>query len=252
MSRITKVLTILLLALTINSLNVYAQDQKKEKILFVVTSHGEKGDTGEPTGYYLSEVAHPWAVLMDAGYEIEFVSPEGGSVPVDGFDVEDPINRKFWLDKEYQIKLNHTKKPNEVNPDDYVAIHFAGGHGTMWDFPNNKKLAKIASTIYEKNGVVSAVCHGPAGLVNIKLSNGKYLVDGKTVSTFTNEEERAVELEDVVPFLLETKLEERGAIISKADNWQSKVSVDGRLITGQNPASAHDLGKAIVEVLQTK
>ncbi|GAA4842211.1 type 1 glutamine amidotransferase domain-containing protein [Algivirga pacifica] len=228
---------------------VQAQDSKG-KILFVVTSHGELGNTGKETGYYLSEVAHPWDVLTKAGYEIDFVSPKGGKVPVDGFDLEDPINKKVWEDETFQQKINNTLKPKQVEVSDYQVIHYAGGHGTMWDFPKNKKLANIAADIYEQGGVVSAVCHGPAGLVNIKLNDGSYLVDGKTISTFTNEEEEAMKLDNVVPFALETKLIERGAKVDKAANWEEKVSVDGRLITGQNPASAHLLGEKIVETLQ--
>ncbi|MBT1706515.1 type 1 glutamine amidotransferase domain-containing protein, partial [Chryseosolibacter indicus] len=183
----------------------------KKKILFVVTSHDKKGSTGEPTGYYLGEVSHPWEVLHEAGYEIDFVSPKGGKAPVDGFNLEDAVNQKFWNDKIYRDKVEHTLKPSDVNPSEYVAIFYAGGHGAMWDFADNEKLAEIAKVIYESNGVVGAVCHGPAGLVNIKLSNGKYLVDGKKINAFTNEEEIAVGLEKVVPFALETKLIDRGA-----------------------------------------
>ena len=122
----------------------------------------------------------------------------------------------------------------------------------MWDFPNNKKLAKIAAKIYENDGIVAAVCHGPSALVNIKLSNGNYLVEGKTVSVFTNEEEANVKLENVVPFLLEDKLIERGATVDKATMWQEKVSVDKRLVTGQNPASAKLAAEKIVELLEDK
>ena len=122
----------------------------------------------------------------------------------------------------------------------------------MWDFPNNKKLAKIAAKIYENDGIVAAVCHGPSALVNIKLSNGEYLVDGKTVSVFTNEEEANVELKNVVPFSLEDKLIERGATVDKAAMWQEKVSVDERLVTGQNPASAKLTAEKIVELLEDK
>ncbi len=222
----------------------------KEKILFVVTSHSEKGSTGQKTGYYLSEVSHPWDILQNAGYEIDFVSPKGGKAPVDGFDLDDPINKKFWENEKYRKKVENTLKPSQINPNDYVAIHFAGGHGTMWDFTDNKDLSEIASKIYENNGFVSAVCHGPAGLVNIKLSNGKYLVDGKKVNAFTNEEEDAVGLTEVVPFLLETKLIERGAIFEKSGLWQPHVVVDQRLITGQNPASAKSVGEELLKGLQ--
>ncbi len=222
----------------------------KKKILFVVTSHDKKGSTNQPTGYYLSEVSHPWEILHEAGYEIDFVSPQGGKAPVDGFDLSDPVNKKFWEDKVYRHKVENTLKPSQVNPADYVAIHFAGGHGAVWDFPDNEAIATIAAKIYENNGIVSAVCHGPAGLVNIKLSNGKYLVDGKKVNAFTNEEEIAVGLEKVVPFLLEDKLIERGAKFEKSGLWQSHVVSDHRLITGQNPQSAVAVGKAIAAELE--
>lgn len=226
------------------------QNKMEKKILFVVTSHDQKGDTGVKTGYYLSEVSHPWEVLHSAGYEIDFVSPKGGKAPVDGFNMDDPINKKFWDDKVYRNKVENTFKPSKINPKDYIAIHYAGGHGTMWDFADNEEIAEIARQIYENNGVVSAVCHGPAGLVNIKLNNGKYLVDGKKVNAFTNEEEVAVKLENVVPFLLESKLIERGAKFEKSGLWQKHVTVDQRLVTGQNPQSAEGIGQATLKEIQ--
>lgn len=224
----------------------------KGKILFVVTSHAKIESTGKATGYYLSEVSHPWDILHEAGYEIDFVSPKGGKAPVDGFDLTDSINKKFWGNKEYRKKVDNTFTPSQINTDKYVAIHFAGGHGTMWDFADNKELATIARKIYEKNGYISAVCHGPAGLINIKLSNGKYLVDGKKVNAFTNEEEDAVGLANVVPYLLETKLIERGAIFEKSGLWKVHVVVDQRLITGQNPASAKKVGEELLKALSKK
>lgn len=229
------------------------QDKKsnnmKKKILFVVTSHETKGDTGEKTGYYLGEVSHPWEVLVAAGYEIDFVSPKGGNPPVDGFDLSDPVNKKFWEDKYYHQKITHSLKPSQVEPQDYSAIFYAGGHGAMWDLPNNKELANIASKIYEQNGVVAAVCHGPAGLLNIRLSDGKYLIAGKKVNGFSNEEEELVKLTKVVPFLLEDQMKERGGIYEQSAPWQNHLTVDGRLITGQNPQSAKAVGEAIKKLL---
>ncbi len=245
-------------ACTIFSFNNQATAQTKKtskmkKVLFVVTSHDKKGDTGQPTGYYLAEVSHPWDVLHNAGYEIDFVSPKGGKAPVDGFNLEDTINKKFWDDTKYRAKIENTIKPGEVKPEEYCAILYAGGHGTMWDFAGNVELAKIASKIYENNGVISAVCHGPAGLVNIKLSNGKYLVDGKRINAFTNEEEVAVGLEKVVPFMLETTLIERGAKFEKSGLWQKHVTTDQRVVTGQNPQSAQGVGEAtLVELKKLK
>lgn len=232
--------------------NAQTKKSKKmeKKILFVVSSHDKKGSTGEPTGYYLGEVTHAWKALKD-DYTIDFVSPKGGTPPVDGFDLNDPINKQFWDDVVYHNKINNSMKPSEVNPKEYVAIYYAGGHGAMWDFAENEEIAKIAAAIYENNGVVGAVCHGPAGLVNIKLSNGKYLVDGKKVNAFTNEEEIAVKLEKVVPFALETKLIERGAKFEKSGLWQPHITVDGRLITGQNPQSAKGVGEAILKELKS-
>lgn len=222
----------------------------KKKILFVVTSHDKKGNTGENTGYYLGEVSHPWEVLHQAGYEIDFVSPKGGTPPVDGFDLSDPVNKEFWENKEYKSKIDNSLQPSQVNPSDYSAIFYAGGHGAMWDLADNTELAGIASKIYENGGIVAGVCHGPAGLVNIKLSNGKYLVDGKKINAFTNEEEAEVKLTNIVPFLLEDKLKERGAKFEKSGLWQNHVVADQRVITGQNPQSAKSVGEAILKELK--
>lgn len=221
----------------------------KKKILFVVTSHEELGNTEKKTGYYLGEVSHPWEVLSDTGFEIDFVSPKGGKAPIDGLDLNDPVNKKFWENTEYKHKVENTLKPSEVMTEDYAAIYYAGGHGTMWDFPENKKLQEIATSIYEAGGVIGAVCHGPSGLVNIKLSNGSYLVAGKKVNAFTNEEEEIVGLTQVVPFLLEERLKERGAEFEKTEPWQVHVVSDQRLVTGQNPQSAKAVGLAIKALL---
>lgn len=219
-----------------------------KKVLFVVTSHGELGDSGKPTGYFLSEVTHPWSEVSKE-FEIDVVSTKGGKPPVDGFDLNDPINKKYWEDKAWQEKMDHTMKPSEVNPDDYIAIFYAGGHGAMWDFPDNKELAAIAEKIYRNGGVVSAVCHGPAGLVNLKREDGKYLIDGKNFDCFTNEEETLNGTAKIVPFMLQTRLQERGGNFEGAAPWSDHVVVDGRLVTGQNPQSALSLGKKLVETI---
>lgn len=225
-------------------------NKMKNKILFVVTSHDKLGDTGQATGYYMGEVSHPWAVLVDAGYEIDFVSPKGGNPPYYGVNNEDTIDQRFLADKKYQERIQNTMVPTEVNTADYAAILYAGGHGTMWDFSDNEELAAIAQKIYENGGIVSAVCHGPSGLVNIKLSDGKYLVEGKKINAFTNEEEKAVQLDHVVPFSLESKLIERGAIFEKSGMWETHVNVDQRVVTRQNPQSAHKVGETILSELK--
>lgn len=250
-----KIIAIVLISfLSTLTSGVTAQTKKakkmEKKILFVVTSHDKKGSTGEPTGFYLGEAAHPWEVLHDAGYVIDFVSPKGGKAPVDGFDLTDPVNKKFWENAEYHKKIENTLKPSDVKPGDYAAIYYAGGHGAMWDFADNTALQQIAAAIYEKGGIVGAVCHGPAGLVNIKLSNGKYLVDGKKINAFTNEEEEAVGLTKVVPFLLEEGLIKHGAKFEKSGLWQVHVTVDNRVVTGQNPQSAKGVGEAILTELK--
>jgi len=247
-------LCLLLIATSITNIS-YAQANRinmKKKILFVVTSHDTKGNTGEKTGYYLSEVSHPWKVLTDAGYEIDFVSPKGGNPPVDGFDLSDADNKTFWEDSVAHKKITHSLQPADVKPSDYAAIYYAGGHGAMWDLPNDTAIAKIAADIYEHNGIVAAVCHGPAGLVNIKLQDGYYLIKDKKINGFSNEEESLVKLTEVVPFLLENKLKERGGIYEKSAPWQPHVTVDQRLITGQNPQSAKAVGEAIERSLQFK
>ncbi len=222
-----------------------------QKVLFVLTNHATLGDTGRTTGFYLSEVAHPYAVFAKADIEVDFVSPLGGKAPMDGINLEDALNKSFLENSAAIAKVEHTLHPTQVDPAQYAAIFYAGGHGTMWDFPSDPKLMEIATTIYERGGVIGAVCHGPSGLVNIKLSTGDYLVAGKKVNSFTNEEETAVGLTEVVPFLLESKLIERGATFSKADKFQPYVVTSDRLVTGQNPASAAGVGEHMVELLQT-
>ncbi len=227
-----------------------ADQPKVKRILFVLTSHGQKGDTGKPTGYYLAEVAHPYHVLNERGYAIDFVSPKGGEPPVDGMDLKDPVNKAFWEDPAIQKRLKSTLKPEQVKASDYAAIFYAGGHGTMWDFPDQTKLVKLATDIYEGGGVVAAVCHGPSALVNVKLNDGSYLVDDHDLTGFTNEEEEAVGLTKVVPFLLEDRLRERGGRFHGVAKFGANTVVSGRLVTGQNPASAAGVGTAIADLLE--
>jgi putative intracellular protease/amidase len=219
------------------------------RVLFVLTSHDTLGNTGKETGFYLPEVTHPYDVFEQAGIEVDFVSPKGGKAPMIGIDLQDPLNQAFLSDSAKMTKVEQTLIPEEIEPIRYDAIFYAGGHGTMWDFPNHEQLAQIAAAIYEQGGVVGAVCHGPAGLVNIKLSDGRGLVAGKTVASFTNEEEVAVSLAGVVPFLLESTLIERGATHTKAPNFQAHVEVSDRLVTGQNPASAKGVAEQTIALL---
>lgn len=218
-------------------------------VLFVLTSHGTKGRTGQPTGYYLGEVTHPLAELQEAGIPVEFASIQGGESPVDGLDLEDATNARYWNDANFRDAVRHTQRLGDVDVSRYAGIFFAGGHGAMWDFPGNADVQRVTREIYEAGGLVGAVCHGPAALVDITLSNGAHLVTGKNVSAFTDSEERVVQLDDVVPFLLASKLEQRGAHHHAAPDWTAKVVVDGRLITGQNPQSASGVGAALRDAL---
>ncbi len=221
------------------------------RILLVVTNHAELGDTGEPTGYYLSEVAHPWKVFRDAGLEVVFASPQGGFAPMDpkSFDLEDPVNRAFWETLHAVESLATTRPLAQIEPSRFDAVFFAGGHGTMWDFPGHPDVNRLTAGIFEAGGVVGAVCHGPAALLDVKLSDGSYLVAGRRVGGFTNAEEAAVGLTDAVPFLLETRLVERGASFEGGGDFKEYVVSDGRLVTGQNPASAEKTAAEIVALL---
>ena len=227
------------------------------KVLIVVTSHGVMGQAddadAQKTGYFLSEVTHPYYVFKDAGFSIDIASPKGGEPPMDprSHKLSDDDNRRFVETAADWQKMQNSLLLADINAADYDAIVFAGGHGTMWDFPDNTDIQRLSRDIYENDGVVAAVCHGPAALVNVKLANGDYLVAGRTVSTFTNLEERIMRLYSDMPFLLETVLEERGASIDTAlIPFMEQVSVADRLVTGQNPNSARAMAEEVVKLLQ--
>ena len=179
-------------------------------VLCVVSSHPIKGASGVPTGFFLAELTHPLKVLEDAGLKTMIASIRGGQPPVDGFDLSDPVNAWYWNETDFQQRLATTPALSELNGTDYSAVFFAGGHGTMRDFRDSQDAQRIIREVYESDGIVSAVCHGPAALVDAKLSSGEYLVKGKNVAAFTNKEEEEVHTTDVVPYLLETALREHG------------------------------------------
>lgn len=220
-----------------------------KKILIAMTSHATKGSTGQPTGAYVPEIAHPYDVFTRAGFEVGFASVKGGRVPLDGIDRNDALSLPFLDDGPLARRLHDSTPSASVDPSKYAAILFAGGHGTMWDFPDDAGFQRVAAAIHDAGGVVGAVCHGPAALVNLRLASGDYLVAGRDVAGFTNEEERLAKLVDVVPFLLEDRLVARGAVFRGAAPWQRHVVTSGRLVTGQNPASAAGVAEAMVRVL---
>ncbi|MEM6332898.1 MAG: type 1 glutamine amidotransferase domain-containing protein [Planctomycetota bacterium] len=220
------------------------------RVVIVLTNESSMGEGGRATGFYLSEASHPWRAFTEAGYEVVFASPLGGLAPIDptSLDRSDATNAAF-LGEVADGDAVATEALGELDAGEIDGVFFAGGHGTMWDFPDDPAVKSQTAAVYEAGGVVAAVCHGPAALVNVRLSNGSYLVDGKMVATFTNAEEDAVGLTGTVPFLLQTLLEERGAEVVEAANFESNVVVDGRLVTGQNPASARGTADAVVALI---
>lgn len=219
-----------------------ASAQKKaKKVLFVLTSHDKLGNTGEKTGFWSEEFAAPYYELIDKGVEITIASPLGGQPPIDPKSA-DPASatedtKRFDADKTLQEKLKHTHKLSIIKQADYDAVFYPGGHGPLWDLVEDKNSIALIEDFYNHNKPVAFVCHAPAVLKNVKVK-GEYLVKGKKVTGFTNEEEEGVGLTKVVPFLLEDALTKNGANFSKIENWQPYAVEDGHLITGQNPASS--------------
>ncbi|WP_248924763.1 type 1 glutamine amidotransferase domain-containing protein [Paenibacillus hamazuiensis] len=217
----------------------------KKRILIVVTNHTEIHE-GKRTGIWLSEFAEAYLEFTAQGYEVKVASPLGGPGPVDPGSV-DANTPKHVLDT--QRYLEDTVKLDSVSAETFDAIFLPGGHGTMYDLPNDRKLQQLLRDFYEAGKVVAAVCHGPAGLVGATLSSGEPLVAGKRVSAFTDREEAATTLDRHLPFLLESKLRDLGAIFVAAPNWTCHCEVDGSLVTGQNPQSTLAVTKAVIEIL---
>lgn len=224
-----------------------------KKILFVLTSNDKLGDTGNKTGFWIEEFAAPYYMLKDAGYEVTLSSPKGGQPPIDpsseSEDAQTESTKRFYNDKETQETLSSTLQLSEIDQKDYDALFYPGGHGVLWDLVEDKDSKEIIESFYNNNKPVSFVCHAPAVLKNIKNSNGEPLVKGKKVTGFTNQEEDAVQLTNVVPFLLEDMLIENGGEYSKIEDWQPYAVQDGLLITGQNPASSEKVADLLMKTL---
>ncbi len=225
----------------------------QKKILVALTSFEKYPDMNRATGLWLGEAVHFVKKVQAAGYEVDYVSPRGGYTPVDphSLAMAEPIDWEWYQDKAFMSRLGKTLKPSEVKASDYVAIYYAGGHGVIWDFPDNRELQALSRAIYEAGGYVSSVCHGAVALLNIKLSDGSLLIKDKTVTGFSNEEEKLAGLDGHVPYLTETEMLARGAKFQKAEQpWLPFAVADRRVITGQNPASGGPVADLLLAALQ--
>jgi putative intracellular protease/amidase len=227
----------------------------KNNVLMVLTSHDQLGNTGEKTGFWLEEFAAPYYQLIDAGYNVTLASPAGGQPPLDPksaeADFQTDDTRRFESDEQSQAVLAETTKLSLVKADDYAAVFYPGGHGPMWDLTHDQHSIALISAFIEQNKPVAVVCHSTSVLLNVIDKDGKAIVKGKKITGFTNSEEAAVELTDVVPFLLEDELIKQGANYLKGDDWAEFVVEDGVIISGQNPASSSKAAKRLVNQLKT-
>ncbi|HZZ78312.1 MAG TPA: type 1 glutamine amidotransferase domain-containing protein [Gemmataceae bacterium] len=225
------------------------------KILMVITSHDRLGDTGKKTGFWLEEFAAPYYTLKDAGAKVTLASPKGGQPPLDPKsdlpENQTAMTKRFRGDADAQAQLANTKKLVDISAGDFDAVFYPGGHGPMWDMPDNATSIALIEAFLKADKPVGAVCHAPVALVNVRSKNGEYLIKGKRVTGFSNAEEETVGLTAVVPFLLEDRLKERGGIYSSAPNWTPHVEVDGKLVTGQNPASSEPAASALLRLLRS-
>ena len=224
-----------------------------KKILFVLTSHDQLGDTGKKTGFWIEEFAAPYYLLKDKGVDITLASPKGGQPPIDPSseapESQTPATERFNGDKETQDLLSKTLKLDAVNQSDYDAVFYPGGHGPLWDLAEDAQSIALIESFYNNNKPISAVCHAPAVFRHTKNTDGTPLVQGKKVTGFSNSEEEAVQLTNVVPFLVENMLQENGGTYSKGDDWSPYALEDGLIITGQNPASSELVAELLLNKL---
>jgi putative intracellular protease/amidase len=223
-------------------------------VLLIVTSHDRLGDTGNKTGLFLEELAAPYYEFKQAGFTPFIASIRGGEAPIDPWSLQNlsDVSLRFLGDNEAMLKVKNTQRLEQIAAsgakfDGYFVV---GGHGILWDGPGNGTLQMMLSQAFEEKRIVAAVCHGPAALVNVRLSDGEYLVAGRRVNSFTNEEEQLLKLDKAVPFLLESKLRQRGARFENAAPWRECVIRDENLITGQNPASAGALARQMIRRME--
>lgn len=231
------------------------QSSNIKKVLIVLTNTLKYGNRNEATGLWLGEATEFAKIVQDAGYEVDYVSPKGGFVPLDPRSmkyIDDEIMDFYESDDFRRRALMDSLSPEKIDPNDYSAIYYAGGHGVMWDFPDDDKLSQIALKIYQNGGFVSSVCHGIAGLLNIKLPNNDYLISGHKITGFTKTEEILAGKKKIVPFFNQDESEKRGAIFMKKRAYKEYAIQDGQLITGQNPFSAKAVARLLVQNFNKK
>ena len=224
------------------------------KILIVLTSHDTLGDTGKKTGFWLEELAAPYYSFVDAGAELILASPAGGQPPLDPKsnepDAQTETTKRFEADEVAMQQLANTHKLNEVLNQDFDAVFYPGGHGPLWDLAEDQNSISLIEQTLQANKPVALVCHAPGVLRDVQDAEGRSIVEGKSVTGFSNSEEDGVGLTDIVPFLVEDMLKEKGGQYSKAEDWQVYVQEDGLLITGQNPASSAATAEALLKLLK--
>jgi len=225
-----------------------------KRILIITTSNAVMGESGKPTGIWAEELAVPYYAFVDAGFDVEIASPKGGAIPFDPSSIKplgenDAIVERLLADETAQRRIKASKVAAEVDASAFDAVFFPGGHGTMWDLPVDAGVTRAVETAFAQGKPIASVCHGAAGLVSAKRSDGRSIVDGKRVNAFTDAEEAEVGLAEVVPFRLETRLRELGGRFEGAVNWQAFAVRDGQLITGQNPQSSALVAQKLMEAL---
>jgi putative intracellular protease/amidase len=229
-----------------------------QPVLMIVTSHAQLGNTGKPTGIWAEELTTPYYALVDAGFEVTLASPLGGTPPFADGSVKPKLEdnegsvKRFLSDAAAMAKFNATHKTADLQAANYSAVFLPGGHGTMWDTATDNATARLVADAFNAGKPTAAVCHGPAGLVKALRLDGKSILFGKKVNGFTNAEETAAGLMEVVPFHLETKMRELGGVFESGPNWAPYAVRDGNLITGQNPASSALVASHVVAALQGK
>ncbi|WP_299888441.1 type 1 glutamine amidotransferase domain-containing protein [uncultured Lacinutrix sp.] len=228
------------------------EDKTSEKILFIVSNQHTYGDTDMNTSNHFGEIVYAYDILVNGGYKVDFVSPNGGAIPIGYLATSNSIQKKYLYDFNFMKKLKNTLKPVDILPSAYKAVYYVGGGAAMFGVPENKNIQDITMSIYNNNGIVSAICHGTAGIVNLKAKNGDYLYKGRDVNGFPDVfENKAAKYYETFPFSIEQLIKERGGNFSYSnEGWDNYYKVDKRLITGQDPTAAASVAKKIIQTLK--